>query len=735
MGRKEDNIKKATEVMHILPQIRNLCIAAHIDHGKTTLSDNLIAGAGMMSEDLAGKSRVLDFDEQESARGITINAASASMVHSVEGTDYLINLIDTPGHVDFGGDVTRAMRAVDGCFILACAVEGPMPQTETVVRQALKEKVKPVLFINKVDRLINELQVTPEDMMERFKETITKVNKLIRQFAPEEKKKEWQVSVGDGTVAFGSAYHNWGITVPYMAKSGISFKDIFEYCNNEQQRELAQKAPVHEVLLDMAVTKLPGPVEAQPYRIPNIWTGDLDTPIGKAMVSCDPEAELAMMITKIWMDPHAGEVAVGRLYSGAINQGESVYAIGAAKPERVQQVSMMVGGDRITVPKVVAGNIAAITGIRSAAAGVTLSRDKDFTPFEAIRHYSDPVVTVAVEPKSMKDLPKFIDALRSLAKSDASLQVMTNQETGEALLAGMGELHLEITVYRLEEEQNIKVKVSPPIVVYRESVEGNNKGRSFEGKSPNRHNRFMMECEPLSTEVVAALREGHFGNGTVRSGDAKEIGNKFGEFGMDKDLMRKIYAINGTNVLVNDTKGIQGLHETRELIIEAFNEVCKKGPVADEPVMGMMVRLVDAKLHEDAIHRGPAQTIPAVRNGIKGAMLRARTVLMEPMQRSHVSVPNDWLGQVTREITNRRGIIEDMPSEGEATTVIGTLPVAETFGFSNDIRAASQGRAVWNSENIGFEMLPPQLFDKVVGEIRTRKGLKPEPNPESYYAD
>ena len=721
--------------MHILPQIRNLCIAAHIDHGKTTLSDNLIAGAGMMSEDLAGKSRVLDFDEQESARGITINAASASMVHGVEGTDYLINLIDTPGHVDFGGDVTRAMRAVDGCFILACAVEGPMPQTETVVRQALKEKVKPVLFINKVDRLINELQVTPEDMMERFKETITKVNKLIRQFAPEEKKKEWQVSVGDGTVAFGSAYHNWGITVPYMAKSGISFKDIFEYCHNEQQKELAKKAPVHEVLLDMAVTKLPGPVEAQPYRIPNIWTGDLETPIGKAMVSCDPDAELAMMITKIWMDPHAGEVAVGRLYSGSINQGESVFAIGAAKAERVQQVSMMVGGDRITVPKVVAGNIAAITGIRSAAAGVTLSRDKDFTPFEAIRHYSDPVVTVAVEPKSMKDLPKFIDALRSLAKSDASLQVMTNQETGEALLAGMGELHLEITVYRLEEEQNIKVKVSPPIVVYRESVEGDNKGRSFEGKSPNRHNRFMIECEPLTSEVVSALREGHFGSGTIRSGDAKEIGNKFGEFGMDKDLMRKIYAINGTNVLVNDTKGIQGLHETRELIIEAFNEVCKKGPVADEPVMGMMVRLVDAKLHEDAIHRGPAQTIPAVRNGIKGAMMRARTVLMEPMQRSHVSVPNDWLGQVTREITNRRGIIEDMPSEGEATTVIGTLPVAETFGFSNDIRAASQGRAVWNSENTGFEILPPQLFDKVVGEIRTRKGLKPEPNPESYYAD
>lgn len=735
MGRKEDNIKKATEVMYILPQIRNLCIAAHIDHGKTTLSDNLIAGAGMMSSELAGSARVLDFDDQESARGITINAASASMVHDVDDVPYLINLIDTPGHVDFGGDVTRAMRAVDGCFILACAVEGPMPQTETVVRQALKEKVKPVLFINKVDRLINELQVTPEDMMTRFSETIKQVNRLIKQFAPDEFKKSWQVSVADGTVAFGSAYHNWGITVPYMAKSGISFTDIFAYCNDENQVELATKAPVHEVLLDMAVSKLPGPVEAQPYRIPNIWNGDIDSPMGKSMANCDPEAELAMMITKIWMDPHAGEVAVGRLYSGSIAQGETVYAIGAAKPERVQQVSMMVGGDRITVPKVVAGNIAALTGIRSAAAGITLSRDKDFIPFEAIRHYSDPVVTVAVEPRSMKDLPKFIDALRSLAKADASLQITTNQETGEALLAGMGELHLEITVYRIEEEQNIKVKVSPPIVVYREGIEGSNRGHPFEGKSPNRHNRFFFEIEALSEEVVAALRAGDLGDGPVRPNDAKETGNKFGELGMNKDLMRKIYAINGTNVLVNDTKGIQGLHETRELIIEAFKEVCTKGPVADEPVQGMFVRLTDAKLHEDAIHRGPAQTIPAVRNGIKGAMLRARTVILEPMQKAFVSVPNDWLGQVTREVTNRRGIIEDMPSDGEVTTVVGVLPIAETFGFSNDIRAASQGRAIWNTENLGFQILPPQLFDKVVAEIRTRKGLKPEPNSIGYYSE
>jgi elongation factor 2 len=735
MGRKEDNIAKATEVMHDRERIRNLCIAAHIDHGKTTLSDNLIAGAGMMSEDLAGKSRVLDFDEQEAARGITINAASASMVHSIGGTDYLINLIDTPGHVDFGGDVTRAMRAVDGCVILTCAVEGAMPQTETVVRQALKEKVKPVLFINKVDRLINELQVTPEDMQERFMEQITKVNKLISQFAPDEYKKSWQVSVLDGTVAFGSAYHNWGITVPYMKKSGISFKDIFDYCNNEEQKELAKRAPVHEVLLDMAVSQLPSPVVAQPYRIPNIWNGDPESELGQAMINCDPEGPLALMITKIWMDPHAGEVAVGRLYSGTINHGESLWAIGGSKAERVQQVSMMVGSDRISIPKIVAGNIAAITGIRSAAAGVTVARDKDIIPFEAIRHYSEPVVTVAVEPKSMKDLPKFIDALRSLAKADASLQVTTNAETGEALLAGMGELHLEITTYRIEVEQGIKVSVSEPIVVYRETTSGNNHGRAFEGKSPNRHNRFYIEVEQLPEKVVNALRQGEIGSGTIRPNDAKELGRKFAEYGMDKDLMRKTYAINGTNVLVNDTKGIQYLHETKELLIEAFNEVCKKGPIAEEPLMSVMVKLKDAKLHEDAIHRGPAQTIPAMRNAIKGALVRANTALMEPIQKMHVSVPNDWLGGVTREITQRRGEIEDMPSDGEITTVIGKVPVAETFGFSNDIRAASQGRAVWNSENCGFEELPRSLLEKVVGEIRQRKGLKPEIPTETYYSD
>ena len=228
MGRKEDNIKRATELMSTPQFIRNIGTAAHIDHGQTTFSDNLIAGAGMMSSELAGEQRVLDFDEQEAARGITINAASASMVHKVGNQEYLINLIDTPGHVDFGGDVTRAMRALDGVFILCCAVEGFMPQTETVIRQALKERVRPLLFINKVDRAIVEQKISKEMMIEKFSKLVAEFNQKIMNILPAPLNKQWQVSIQDGTVAFGSAYNNWAISAPYMQKSGVTFKDIFE---------------------------------------------------------------------------------------------------------------------------------------------------------------------------------------------------------------------------------------------------------------------------------------------------------------------------------------------------------------------------------------------------------------------------------------------------------------------------------------------------------------------------
>src|SRR5213594_2274008 len=461
MGRKEENIKKAQALLHLKDRIRNIGTAAHIDHGKTTLSDNLVAGASMMSEEQAGKQLVLDFDEQEAARGITINAASASMVHEFEGKEYLINLIDTPGHVDFGGDVTRAMRAIDGVIILDDAVEGVMPQTETVIRQALKERVKPVLFINKVDRLVNELKISPEAMQQRFVKIITDVNTRILKQLPDDLKDAWALKVDSGNVAFGSAFHKWAISVPYMKKTGITFRDVYRHCQEGSMKELAKRAPLHEIVLDMVIRHLPNPLQAQKVRIPVIWKGDLESTVGKAMFSVSENGPVAFMVTKILVDPQAGETAAGRLFSGKIRRGQELWVSGMPKPQRAQIVAMIVGPDRIPVEEIDAGNVVAVVGLKDAIAGSTVSDDKEMQPFERIVHYSDPVVTMAIEAKSTQDLPKLVDVLRSIAKADPSIQVEINQETGEHLISGMGELHLEITMYRIQNDYKVPVITSP----------------------------------------------------------------------------------------------------------------------------------------------------------------------------------------------------------------------------------------------------------------------------------
>ncbi|OPY30866.1 MAG: Elongation factor 2 [Methanomassiliicoccales archaeon PtaU1.Bin124] len=731
MGRKEDNIKKAQSIMTQPKYIRNIGTAAHIDHGKTTLSDNLICGAGMMSENLAGKQLMLDFDEQEQARGITINAANASMVHTYGGHEYLINLIDTPGHVDFGGDVTRAMRALDGAIILCCAVEGIMPQTETVIRQALKERVRPVLFINKVDRLINELKVTQEQMQQRFVQIITEVNKRIVAQLPDDLKKAWQVKVEDGSVAFGSAYNNWAISAPYMKKSGISFKDVYEYCKNGDQKTLAKRSPVHEVLLDMAITHVPNPQDAQKRRIPVIWKGDQSSEIGQAMLNCDTKGPVAFMVTKIIMDPHAGEVAVGRLFSGKIVRGQELYIAGMPNPNRVQTVSLSVGADRIPVDEVDAGNIVAVSGLKDAVAGSTVSSLADMESFEKITHYTEPVVTVAIEAKHMKDLPKLVEVLRSIGKADPSLQVQINQETGENLLAGMGELHLEITQYRIVNDHKCEIKASPPIVVYRENVK--EKGGPFEGKSPNKHNRFFIEAMPLEEAVVKAIKSGDI-NSSAKIKDPKALAKQLQDLGMDKDEAKSVVCFKEDNVFLDMTKGIQNLNETIELCKQAFDEAMSVGPLAQERVAGMKIRLVDAKLHEDSVHRGPGQVIPATRSAIYGAMCLGERILLEPMQKIFINVPQDMMGDVTRELQSRRSTIEDINSEGDNAIVVARAPVAEMFGFASAIRGATQGRALWSTENSGFVRLPTELQKTVVASIRKRKGLNPEPYDAAYYS-
>lgn len=726
MGKRKKMVERVTALMDKPEFIRNIGTIAHIDHGKTTFSDNLLAGAGMISKELAGEQLFMDFDEEEQKRGITIDAATVSMVHQYEGKEYLINLIDTPGHVDFGGDVTRAMRAVDGAVVLVDAVEGPMPQTETVLRQAMRENVTPVLFINKVDRLINELKLTPQDMQIRLGTVIDKVNKIIKTLKPE-KYEELRLDPALGKVAFGSALNNWAISVPYMKKSGIGFKEVIDYCMADKQNELAEKCPLSVVMNDMIIRFLPSPVQAQKERIKVIWHGDKESEIGKAMKNVDPGGKVALMITDITTDPHAGEVASGRLFSGTIERGKELYISGMPNPNRVQSVGLFMGPERIEVEKITAGNIVAVTGLGDAIVGSTASTDKSMTPFESIRHVSEPVMTVAVEAKNMKDLPKLIEVLRQVAKEDPTLKVMINQETGEHLLAGMGELHLEIVAHRIQRDKHVEIITSKPIVVYRETVTTH--AGPVEGKSPNRHNRFYIEVEPLGHKVIELIRNNEI------SMKQQEVERRaiLISAGMSKDEAKGITKIYENNIFIDMTKGIQYLNEAMELVLEGFEEVMKEGPLSREPTMGVKVKLMDAKLHEDAVHRGPAQVIPASRQAIQAAMLMAGATLLEPFQKVFIHVPQEQMGGAMREIQGRRGAILDMKSEGEIMVIEAKAPVAQLFGFAGDIRSATEGRAMWSTEFAGFEPIPSSMLNDVVMDIRKRRGLKLEmPKPSDF---
>ncbi len=701
-------------------QIRNIAICAHIDHGKTTFSDNLLSGAGMMSEELAGKALQLDFHEDEQERGITIDTAAVNMVHKVEGKEFLINLLDTPGHVDFGGDVTRAMRASDGCVVLSCAVEGVMPQTETVLRQALKERVKPILFINKVDRMIKELKLTPEAMQERFIKIISNVNKLIKKIAEEGYGDKWQVNVQDGSVCFGSAFHNWAMSINYMQKKGLSFKDIIDAYENDTSKELAKKAPLHEVVLDAVVAHLPNPVVAQNYRIPKIWHGEIDSTLGKSLMTCDPKGPLAFVVTKVVVDPQAGEISTGRLFSGTMKKGMNIYLNRVKSALRSQQIYLYNGAKKEVVDNVPAGNIIGLGGLKNAYPGETVS-EGEVEPFEAITHLFDPVMTKSIEAKRPSDLPKLIEVLIQVSKEDPTIVVEINQETGEHLMSGMGELHLEVIENRIKSEKGVEIDTGAPIVVYRETI--TKESPEVEGKSPNKHNKLYFKVEPLTDQLQKAIKEDKIPEGRVKKKNP-EYWAALEEAGMDSKMSRKVRDIFQGNMLVDETRGIVHIGEVIEMIMDSFEGVMKSGPIANEPCVKVKVSIMDMKLHEDAIHRGPAQFYPAVRDGIRSAMAMASPLLFEPYQTLRFEAPEKFMGEISKMISNKRGQLLDMQQELDQITVIGKLPVAEMFGLSSDLRSATEGRGGFFLVDQNFERLPDELQKKVGEQIRNRKGLK-----------
>ena len=724
--------KSTDQVLKIIKdknQIRNFGVIAHVDHGKTTMSDSLLAHSGIIAPSAAGTALAMDFDKEEQERGITIYQANVTLHYTQKDKEYVINMIDTPGHVDFSGRVIRSLRAIDGAVVVCDAVEGIMTQTETVTRMALEERVRPVLFINKVDRLIKELRLTPEKMQETLADVVSNFNQLLDTYAEPEYKDKWKVSIQDASVTFGSAKDKWAINVDLMKEKGITFKDVIEAYQNEKVQDLVEKAPLAEAVLGMVVKHHPPPHVAQKYRIPKIWKGDLDSDIGKALLECKDDGPTIMMVVNMVLDKAAGPVAIGRLFSGTIKDGDTINIIDAKRDGRVQSVNFFMGNQREHVGELGAGNIPALMGLTESRAGNTLSTIKDIQMFEGVKYISEPVVQVAIEPKHAKDLPKLVEVLKQLTIEDPNLVVKIDEESGETIVAGMGVLHLDVATHRIQDSK-VDITTSEPLINYRETVKG--ACEPIMSKSPNRHNKLFMKVEPLEPAIGDMLRSGQIGE----MKDKKVMAELLKKEGWDTDTIKRIMRLDSRgNIMINGTKGVQFVQESTDSINSGFDDVMKEGPLCKEQMRDCKFTFTHFVPHEDTAHRGLSQLGPASRRACMGALLTAGTTVLEPILAVEVRVPTDLVGNVATVLSGKRGKVLDMQQKGALSIVTGELPASETFTLSEDMRGQTAGKAMWNTHFKEWGELPKSKLSDMVAEIRKRKGLSPEPPGISEFID
>jgi elongation factor 2 len=727
--------KSTQDILRIIgnkEQIRNFGVIAHVDHGKTTMSDSLLAASGIISPSVAGQALALDSMKLEQNRQMTIRGANVTLFYENEGKEYVINMIDTPGHIDFTGRVTRALRAIDGVVVVSDSVEGIMTQTETVTRQALEERVRPVLYINKIDRLVKELRLDPPAMQKWLSNIIAEFNRLVDIYAEPELKEKWKVSIQGNSVAFGSAKDRWGFNFKVAQKKGISFKDVYDAYTSDSPatiKSLAERSPLHEAILGMVVQHHPPPHVAQRYRIPKIWPGDLESALGKSLLACDEKGPVLMMVTTINVDPQAGRVATGRLFSGTVKDGDEIYLIDAKRPGKIQSVNIYMGNTREVVGMLPAGNIPALLGLDYAVAGETISTVKSIPPFESIKYVSEPVVTIAVEPKHPKDLPKLVEALRRITVEDPNLIVKINEETGETLMAGMGVLHLEIATSLLQ-EAGLNITTTQPLINYRETIR--TKAGPIMSKSPNKHNKIFLRLEPLGEEIIELIR-----NGQIKEDmDKKEMAKILRGKGWNADEARNVAAIDiSGNLLIDETKGVQFIQESMDSIRSGFDDVIHSGPIAHESVRGVKFVLHHFVPHEDPAHRGLAQLMPATRRAMLGSMLIADPVLLEPILGMEVKCPQEQIGTVAGILSGKRGKLLNVEQKGIISIIQGEIPAAETFDLSEIMRGGTAGKAMWSTYFKTWQPVPQSIFRNMVGEIRKRKGLNPEPPSPDEFID
>jgi elongation factor 2 len=834
-------IQQIREVMNHRNNIRNLSVIAHVDHGKSTLTDSLIARAGIISNEQAGETRYTDTRADEQERCITIKSTGVSLFYNMAqedcpkdatSTGFLINLIDSPGHIDFSAEVTAALRVTDGALVVVDCVEGVCVQTETVLRQALAERIKPIVIINKIDRSLLELNADPEEMYQQFSKNIDNVNVIISTYVDESGPMgNLIVSPDLGTVCFGSGLHGFAFTLTkfakmYSIKFGIQVEKLLPQLWGEKYFDSRKKAfvtkqiaadgtkfersfcqlvlkpivglsraimngekekymnmfksleikiledekfletkellsavyrrwlPAGEALLEMIILHLPSPVQAQKYRVDTLYTGPLDDEAATAIRECDPNGPLMLYISKMVPAQDRGRFyAFGRVFSGKVETGQKVRVMGAnyipgSKEDlhitNIQRTVLMMGRKNENLQDCPCGNTIGLVGIDQylVKCGTITTSEKAY-PIKAMKFSVAPVVRIAVEPKNASDLPKLVEGLNRLAKSDPCV-ICSFEETGEHIVAGAGELHLEICLKDLEEEYaNIPLKKSSPVVSFRETVCKLSEVTCM-SKSANKLNRLYAQAEPLSNELIEAIESGKVNNRMDQKTRSKELqqtyhweqteSKRVWSFGPDSD---------GPNLLVDTTKSAEYLQDIRENIVSAFQWATKQGVIAEEPLRGVRFNVCDVFLHVDPSHRNAGQIVPTGRRVLYASQYTAEPTLVEPIYLCEITAPLVVCGGVHGILSKRRGhAFDQQQREGTPLMVIKAhLPVTESFGFDKALRSATSGQAFPQMIFDHWENVQGNIFDptsklaETVKGVRKRKGISEELPELSRYLD
>jgi elongation factor 2 len=813
--------------------IRNMSVIAHVDHGKSTLTDSLLSKAGIIADAKAGETRATDTRKDEQERCITIKSTAISMYFEMEDKDlpfvkqtlekdckgFLINLIDSPGHVDFSSEVTAALRVTDGALVVVDCVSGVCVQTETVLRQAIAERIKPVLFMNKMDRALLELQLEQEDLFLTFQRIVENVNVIIATYADDDGPMGIvRVDPANASVGFGSGLHGWAFTLKqfseiYAAKFGVDveklmkklwgenffnpktkkwaktkaddnkrsfcmyvldpiykmFDAIMNFKKDETDKlldrlELKKKMkheelqlegkplmkavmrnwlPAGEAMFQMIVIHLPSPVTAQKYRAAALYEGPADDAACQAMAACDPSGPLMMYISKMVPTSDKGRFyAFGRVFSGKIATGQKVRIMGPnfvpGKKEdlyekSIQRTILMMGRYIEAIEDVPCGNICGLVGVDQFLVKTgTITTFKEAHNMKVMKFSVSPVVRVAVEPRNAADLPKLVEGLKRLAKSDPMVQCMI-EESGEHIIAGAGELHLEICLKDLEEDHaQIPLKKSDPVVSYRETVSEESSMMCL-SKSPNKHNRLFMKAVPMPDGLPEDIDSGEVSNKQDFKIRGRYLADKY-EY--DITEARKIWCFGpdtmGPNIVIDATKGVQYLNEIKDSVIAGFQWASKEGVLCDENMRGVRFNIYDVTLHTDAIHRGGGQIIPTARRVLYASTLTAEPRLMEPVYLVEIQCPENAVGGIYGVLNRRRGhVFEESQVAGTPMFhVKAYLPVNESFGFTADLRSNTGGQAFPQCVFDHWQVMQGDPMDEaskpfqICQDTKKRKGLK-----------